>query len=187
MSETRDTTIDQLHEGPPAPGTGADERLFVDLDICAGKTCRKCVVDCSYFFHSGINNGMISAIELATYSLVCRKCEEPHCVKSCPKEALEQMKEADRMLVRHTLRCVSCRSCSHACPYGTVYPELVPRFADNCDFCLDRRERGAPVCISTCPYGALKLVRGDAELDARTFRVGRRLIVHSTHWKKDKA
>jgi len=187
MAEARETTAGQLHQGPGEPAASSGDALYLDLDICTGSICSKCVVDCSYFFHTGSNNGMISAIELATYSLVCRKCEEPHCVKSCPKDALEQMKEADRMLVRHTVRCVSCRSCSHACPYGTIYPELVPKFADNCDYCLDRRGRGSPVCIPTCPYGALKLVPGDTELGERTFRVGRRLIVHSTHWSREKA
>ncbi len=182
------TSVTQLHGGLDASNpAGPDARLFIDLDVCTGETCSRCVVECSYPYHSGINNGMISAIELATYSLVCRRCEEPHCVKACPREALEQMEGLDRMLVRHTMRCVNCRSCSHACPYGTIYPELLPRFTSNCDFCADRRNSGEPICMKTCPYGAIRLVPGDANLGENTFRVGRRLVVHSTHWSREKA
>jgi len=34
--------------------------------------------------------GIKSIAELVTYALVCRRCEEPHCVNACPFEALEQ-------------------------------------------------------------------------------------------------
>ena len=41
----------------------------------------------------------MSVAELATYALVCRRCEEPHCVNACPFEAIEQQEENDNMLV----------------------------------------------------------------------------------------
>lgn len=169
------------------PIKGKDERLFIDLDVCAKGDCKECVVKCSYLYHVN-NNGIVSVAELATYALVCRRCEEPHCVNACPVEALEQQKEKNNLLERHNMRCISCKSCSHACPYGTIYPENVPFLAHNCDFCLDRRgQRDEPLCIKTCPYGALGLKRADIELDEHTFLVGDNLIVHSTHWKWDKA
>jgi Fe-S-cluster-containing dehydrogenase component len=86
------------------------------------------------------------------------------------------------------MRCVSCRSCSHACPYGTIYPEHVPQIVHNCDFCLDRRQApGQPLCVHSCPHGALRLAAGDASLNENTFLVGENLVVHSTHWVRDKA
>ena len=81
--------------------------------------------------------GIVSVAELASYALVCRRCEEPHCVNACPQEALEQQKDQAKLLVRHPLRCISCKSCSHACPYGTIYPEHVPLLFHHCDYCLD--------------------------------------------------
>jgi Fe-S-cluster-containing dehydrogenase component len=109
-------------------------------------------------------------------------------VAACPVEALEQQKEKNRLLMRHNMRCVGCRSCSHACPYGTIYPEAVPYLIHICDFCLDRREAGGePLCIGSCPHGALALRRADAELPEGTFLVGDNLIVHSTHWNREKA
>ncbi len=167
--------------------SGSDERLFIDLDVCSEHRCPECAVECSYDAHPG-NNGVYSVAELATYALVCRRCEEPHCVMACPVGALEQQADKGRMLVRHNLLCIGCLSCSLACPYGTIYPELVPVRVHNCDFCLDRRsEDGQPLCVATCPHGALRLVRADLELDENTFRVGDRLIVHSTHWEQEKA
>ena len=183
------TSAEQLHNRTFSLRTeeGDRTRLYIDLDICGSGECRECVIQCSYFYHPQ-NNGIISVAELATYYLVCRKCEEPHCVNACPVEALEQQEEKERILIRHNMRCISCRSCSHACPYGTIYPETVPYIAHNCDFCLDRRaEKEEPLCITTCPYGALSLKSGDVELDENTFLVGDNIIVHSTHWDKEKA
>ena len=169
------------------PEKGKDARLYIDLDVCASEKCKTCRVQCSYLYHPD-NNGIVSVMELATYALVCRKCEEAHCVKACPVEALEQDKEKNKLLVRHNMRCISCRSCSHACPYGTIYPELVPLLISNCDFCLDRRSaKNEPLCIKSCPYGALSLKPGDIELDENTFLVGDNIIVHSTHWDREKA
>jgi len=92
------TSAEQLHnkEFNTHPNPGKDKRLFIDLDICSSGECKDCVIQCSYLYHQhpakeGINdNGILSVVELATYALVCRRCEEPHCVHACPVEALEQ-------------------------------------------------------------------------------------------------
>jgi Fe-S-cluster-containing dehydrogenase component len=184
-----DTSAEQLHQSKLKlkPEKGKDKRLFIDLDICSTGQCEDCVIQCSYFYHPD-NNGIISVTELATYSLVCRRCESAHCVSSCPVEALEQQKDKNKLLIRHNMRCISCKSCSHACPYGVIYPELVPSLIHNCDFCLDRRdEKDEPLCITTCPYGALSLKSGNMKLDEHTFLVGANIIVHSTHWQWEKA
>lgn len=192
------TSAEQLHHGQfnPEPQKVSDgqneqnwndERLFIDLDICAGHQCPECSVQCSYHSHFN-NNGIRSVIELATYALVCRRCDDPHCVLACPVGALEQQKDKGALLVRHNMLCISCHSCSLACPYGTIYPDHVPLLIHNCDFCFDRRaEHNQPLCVQTCPYGALSLRRSDSELDDNTFLVGEHLIVHSTHWESDKA
>ncbi len=186
------TSAEQIHQGKlnTEPKKGKDRRLYIDLDICASGQCKECVIDCSYLYHQQKpgNNGIISVVELATYYLVCRRCEEAHCVNACPVEALEQQKEKDKLLIRHNMRCISCKSCSHACPYGTIYPENVPLLVHNCDFCLDRRDKkDEPRCIKTCPCGALGLKNADIELDENTFLVGDNLIIHSTHWDREKA
>ena len=186
------TSAEQIHQGKLnlAPKANKGKRLYIDLDICASGNCRSCVIECSYLYHRQTpeNNGIISIAELAAYYLVCRRCEEPHCVRACPTDALEQQDKKDKLLIRYNMRCISCKSCSHACPYGTIYPENVPLLAHNCDFCLDRREqRSQPLCIKTCPYNALSLKDANTKLDENTFLVGDNLIVHSTHWDREKA
>ena len=183
------TSADQIHQGKLnlLPEAGSDLRLYIDLDVCSGGDCKDCTLQCNYFYHPE-NNGISSVAELATFALVCRRCEEAHCVSACPVEALEQQKEKDNLLMRHNMRCVSCKSCAHACPYGTIYPENVPLLVHICDFCLDRRSKeNGPQCIRTCPLGALGLRAADQELPDNTFLVGDNLIVHSTHWMREKA
>ena len=160
------------------------KKLFVDLDICS-TACPECVVDCSYFYHPE-NNGIYPLRELLTYSLICRKCEEAHCVNSCPQNALE--KQEDNILKRYYMRCIGCKSCSHACPYGAIYPELIPYLNSKCDLCLDRRsQKDEPVCISTCPYGALSLKDIESDEEKHIYAVGDNVVVHSTHWIREKA
>ncbi|MFH1239484.1 MAG: 4Fe-4S dicluster domain-containing protein [bacterium] len=183
------TSAEQIHNRQfnPEPKKGKDKRLFIDLDICSSGQCENCVIKCSYFYHPD-NNGIISVAELAAYAIICRRCEEPHCVNSCPVDALEQQKDKAKLLIRHNMRCISCKSCSHACPYGTIYPENVPLLVHNCDFCLDRRnDKNEPLCLKSCPYGALSLKEADEELPENTYLVGDNLIVHATHWSLEKA
>lgn len=183
------TSAEQIHQGKLnlRPERGADLRLFVDLDICGSGRCARCEIRCSYPYHPE-NNGILSVAELAAYALVCRRCENPHCVSACPKEALERQDDREGLLVRHAMRCVGCQSCSYACPYGTLYPENVPLLVQACDFCLDRRRRqGEPLCVWTCPHEALRLMPADGELPEDTFLVGDNLIVHAARWTREKA
>lgn len=183
------TSAEQIHQGRLnlSPVRDKEERLYIDLDICGGADCPDCVLQCSYLYHSA-NNGIISIAELAAYYLVCRRCAEAHCIRACPKEALEQQEDKERLLIRHNMRCIGCQSCAHSCPYGTIYPQQVPLLIHNCDFCLGRRERqNEPLCIKTCPLGALKLQTADTALKENCFLAGDNLVIHSTHWRNEQA
>ena len=123
-------------------------RLIVDLEIC--RTCDACTAECSYPYHAG-EGGPISLLEAATLAVICRRCEEGTCMASCPRDALKRGE--DGRLRRSTLRCVACKSCSHACPFGTLRPEHRPYAAGRCDRGVGRRP---PLCVSTCPKDALR-------------------------------
>jgi Fe-S-cluster-containing dehydrogenase component len=127
------------------------KRLLINLDICSA--CPQCVIACSYYYHPD-NRGIDRLRELATYALICRHCEYGTCVQACPVEALER--GADGILVRHSMRCIGCKSCAHACPFGTIYIDLLPYQLSGCDLCADRAVNEDPLCVRTCPYGALK-------------------------------
>lgn len=156
------------------------KRLFVDLDIC--NKCPKCVVDCSYFYHPD-NRGLDSIREVASFALVCRQCEEAPCVTSCSQEALE--KEDGGTLKRSNLLCIGCNSCTLACPFGTIYPEVIPYLVSKCDFCIDRADGKEPICIPSCPYGALKYGEFKEEEKENKYLVNEDLLVHLTPWRKD--
>ena len=158
------------------------KRLFIDLDICSN--CPKCVVECSYPYHPQ-NNGISSIRELATFGLICRQCEIAPCVTSCPKEALE--KKEDGVLKRYNMRCISCKTCSLACPFGTIYPELLPLMASGCDYCLGRLKGNVPLCVTTCPYSALKYDEVEENASAKIFCLNDSLAVKSYKWIKEEA
>jgi len=157
------------------------KRLFIDLDIC--RKCEKCDVGCSYFYHP-FNSGVIYLREIAAFATKCRQCDEAPCVKACPVEALE--KQEDGIVKRYNLRCVSCKSCSFACPFGTILPEVIPYAVSRCDFCLDRLSEGQnPVCVAGCKEGAIKYGEFEPDPKEHRFLVGDNLIVHSIPWKKE--
>ncbi len=167
------------------------KKLFVDREKCYA--CKECTAKCSYFYHPA-NNGIISLLELITRSQTCRKCEEAPCVKACPNEALE--KQPDGSLKRYSMRCTSCKTCALACPFGTIYPELLPYLASQCDYCLGTptlsasggggiKEGGDPECVKSCPEGAVRFIDVDESKDKDIYFVGENLAVHSVPWRKE--
>ncbi len=120
------------------------KRLLIDIDLYSDSRDKE--FGCSYFYHSG-NKGLRSLVELATYALICRKCELAACIESCPNEALGR-KEEDKILQKYNMRCTSCKSCVNGCPFGTIYPEMMTYLVPRCDFCLDAFDGAKP-----CPEG----------------------------------
>ena len=87
----------------------------------------------------------------------CMQCLHPACASACPVAALHQ--NADGIVVADTSKCIGCRYCQYACPFG------VPRFEwDNplgvmrkCSGCEQRLAKGqTQACVAGCPTGALK-------------------------------
>jgi Fe-S-cluster-containing dehydrogenase component len=157
------------------------KKLFIDLEKCY--RCHSCTAQCSYYYHP-TKDGYVRCLALAAQEHVCRRCEEPPCVVSCPQNALE--KRPDGMLNRYSLRCSSCKTCTVACPFGVIYPQLVEYKTTMCDYCFDRADdRTPPLCVTTCPEGALQWVDRDAdpENDIHAVRSGQ-FLVHTVKWKK---
>jgi Fe-S-cluster-containing dehydrogenase component len=86
----------------------------------------------------------------------CMHCVEPACASACPARAL--VKTADGPVVYHADRCIGCRYCMVACPFGVPkyeYDEPVP-YVRKCSFCAGRQQQGLPpACAEVCPSGAL--------------------------------
>jgi len=85
---------------------------------------------------------------------------------------------------------VSCKSCALACPFGTIYMELLPFYSmsydSSCRACLSAD--GAPLCAGSCPEGALeyRAVSPDEE-DIRIVDdcLAVRLSARSRAWSKE--
>jgi len=139
---------------------------------------------CKYFYRpNSVDHGVLKLRELAQFALVCRRCEEPSCVKACKFEALER--QEDGTLTRHNLRCVSCGCCMHACPFGTIYPETVPFYVTNCDYCMNA-DADEPACIASCEKAALSCrnVTKDDEQEGIHI-VNKHLAVKVPKWIKE--
>ena len=138
---------------------------------------------CSYYYHP-YNDGIKYLREIAEFAVTCRLCDDPPCIKGCPNEALE--KQQNGILHRYNLRCVACNTCSYACPFGTIIPEVIPYAVSRCDFCIGRiGENKEPVCVGACHEGAIKYGEFESDLEPHWFEVGDNLVVHSVPWKKE--
>ncbi|NQT91250.1 MAG: hypothetical protein HQ559_00710 [Lentisphaerae bacterium] len=155
-------------------------RLLIDLNKC--DECEKCSVECTYFYRPTMtDHGILTVREQATFALVCRRCEEPSCVAACKFEALER--QEDGVLKRHNLRCVSCKCCSHACPFGTIYPETVPFYTTQCDLCTASAV-DVPPCSPTCVKDAIEYREIDGSEGGISI-LSEGLAVRSATWNKE--
>ena len=94
--------------------------------------------------------------ERSFVKLQCMHCLEPACVSACPVHALEKADEGP--VTYNPTRCIGCRYCMVACPFGVPrfeWDEVIPAVA-KCTFCNDRLAVGdGPACAEVCPTGAL--------------------------------
>jgi len=155
------------------------KRLIIDLDRC--DDCDSCEVSCGYFYrpHSE-DHGVLSLRERATFELVCRRCKIASCIDACTFGALER--DASGVLKRHNLRCVSCKLCAQACPFGTIYIDMLTFYETPCDYCLGREDL-APPCAGSCKRGAIEYRTVDGE-EAGLHILDDHLAVRAVKWSK---
>jgi len=161
------------------------KRVFLDIEICY--KCKKCTAKCSYFYHQceilkipTENIGFEKILAKAAQYIICRRCEQPFCIESCPNEALE--KNSEGILQRSSMRCTSCKSCSAGCPFGTIYPDILPYKTSQCDFCFDRANGKLPLCVETCPEKALQYIEVEESKEKNIYFIGKNLAVHGIPW-----
>jgi Fe-S-cluster-containing dehydrogenase component len=90
----------------------------------------------------------------------CMHCVTPACASGCVVKALE--KTAAGPVVYHEDRCLGCRYCMIACPFGVPKYEFAKAapLVKKCTFCAARQEKGLPpACADACPSGALTFGR----------------------------
>jgi Fe-S-cluster-containing dehydrogenase component len=157
------------------------KKLIIDLD--AFRRDKNIEAKCTYFYHPN-NDGTKALREMATYAVICRQCELAGCVQSCPKEALE--KQPNGVLQRYNLRCIACKCCAVACPFGTILTELIPFYTSQCDYCLGRTpDMDTPDCVKTCSKKeALKFEEIQENPESGIYFIGEHLAARAANFIK---
>jgi len=114
--------------------------------------------------------------------VLCNHCTHPPCVKVCPTQATWK-REEDGIVMMDMHRCIGCRYCIAACPYGArsfnwrdprpyipggpggEFPTRTMGVVEKCNFCAERlRHDREPACVAAArqvPGGEGALVFGD--------------------------
>lgn len=130
--------------------------LFVDPTRCTG--CRICEIVCSLTKEKVVNpsKARIQILKVESVSLsmpmVCQQCFDAPCAAVCPVGALSQ--EESTGLVNHDPdRCIGCKSCVTACPFGAIGINVDANKVAKCDLC-----GGDPTCAKFCETKAIQCV-----------------------------
>jgi molybdopterin-containing oxidoreductase family iron-sulfur binding subunit len=98
------------------------------------------------------------------FPVLCNHCENPPCVRACPTKATWK-REEDGVVLMDMHRCIGCRFCMAACPFGArsfnfrdprpfiakinkTYPTRTKGVVEKCNFCAERLAVGKmPLCV----------------------------------------
>jgi molybdopterin-containing oxidoreductase family iron-sulfur binding subunit len=112
-----------------------------------------------------------SSLRDAPVMVMCNHCDNPPCVRVCPTQAT--WKREDGIVAMDWHRCIGCRYCMAACPYGSrsfnwsdprpfihnanaEFPARTKGVVEKCTFCTERVAVGKlPACVEACPEKAL--------------------------------
>jgi len=129
--------------------------------------------------HHGFTNEGIAQQDVI---LLCNQCERPPCVRVCPTQATFK-RDSDGIVMMDQHRCIGCRYCMAACPYGARsfnwvdprphlvkaktlvddFPSRTKGVVEKCNFCAERlAKKQAPLCVEACQKtGARALAFGN--------------------------
>ncbi len=140
--------------------------LIVTIERCVG--CHSCEFACAVA-HSSTKD-MMSAIragEKPAYRIFvesyqglsvpvpCNHCEEAACMLACPTAAIYREEENGPVLF-DVSRCIGCKMCVQACPFGVMTLSYDGKTALKCDLCIERLAQGlVPACVEGCPTKAI--------------------------------
>jgi Fe-S-cluster-containing dehydrogenase component len=142
------------------------------------------------------NEFLPDEIKTKCVPLFCNHCDNPPCTSVCPTKATWKREDGIVMMDWH--RCVGCRYCMAACPFGSRsfnwrdprpfikettsdFPTRTRGVVEKCTFCDERIVKGQlPACVEACPSKAL--VFGD--LDDANSEVRKLLGENLSHRRK---
>lgn len=170
----------------------ATDVLLIDESLCT--RCDNCEKACADT-HGGTSR--LDREAGPTYANIhvptsCRHCENPHCMKDCPPDAIHR-DAGGEVYIENT--CIGCGNCERNCPYGVIQlgqvdpkrqsPSLLSwlffgrgeepgreapyksaeavKKAVKCDMC--KGVTGGAACVRACPTGAAIRVSPDRFLE----------------------
>jgi molybdopterin-containing oxidoreductase family iron-sulfur binding subunit len=116
-------------------------------------------------FPSAHNKYLGERVHHLPFLVLCNHCENPPCVRACPTQAT--FKREDGIVMMDFHRCIGCRFCMAACPFGarsfnfrdprpfikpeeyvTEFPTRMKGVVEKCNFCNERLAVGLqPACV----------------------------------------
>lgn len=149
---------------------GAEYGFLFDQSLCTG--CKACQIACvdKHDLPSGVKWRRVvefsggnwrmqentATPNVFTYytSMACNHCESAICMQVCPTTAMSRRE--DGTVFVDDSKCVGCRYCEWACPYGAPQYNAETGHMTKCDLCHDYRSEGQqPACVDSCPSRAL--------------------------------
>lgn len=157
--------------------------LVIDLNVCVG--CHACVTSCKAWNTSGpagylsddrpydenptgtffnrvqtYEVGAFPDTETVHFPKSCLHCEDPPCVPVCPTGA-SYKRESDGIVLVDYDKCIGCKYCAWACPYGVREIDEHQKVMKKCTLCVDRiddqtlpESERQPACVLACPTRA---------------------------------
>lgn len=116
-----------------------------------------------HIFFSQTHAFLNDRVKQLSFLTLCNHCEKPACVRVCPTKAT--FKREDGIVMMDFHRCIGCRFCMAACPYGSrsfnfrdprpfiketnlKFPTRTKGVVEKCNFCAERLAVGkVPACV----------------------------------------
>ena len=108
----------------------------------------------------GSGQSLAEASRTVHFPRSCLHCENAACVTVCPTGA-SYKRASDGIVLVDEDKCIGCKLCAWACPYGARELDMHVGTMKKCTLCIDRiynenlpeRDR-VPACVAACPTGA---------------------------------
>lgn len=156
---------------------------IVDMEKCIG--CELCEKVCE-FLNVKPRAKVQSVRDGVLVPIVCMHCTNPVCVDVCPTGAVYKDKEGFVRVRRN--RCIGCKLCVVACPFGVPDTDPAKGFMTKCDLCMERDQEGLPpACVELCPAGAMLYGEYEKVVDKSKSRAVELLVKKKIIAKEDGA
>jgi formate dehydrogenase iron-sulfur subunit len=158
--------------------------ILYDATLCIG--CKQCEQACAEKNKLPYNDTIAAENQQSDHKFtvvltrddkfmrrMCMNCEEPACASVCPVAALHKTPQGP--VAYDAYKCMGCRYCMVACPFGVPKYEwnnsLTPK-VQKCTMCSDRVAAGQmTACAEVCPTGATKFGEREGLLEEARKRI----------------